>query len=116
METKKVVTRDYKLVCRDGVRIITIPEEWKITYGHLHGGATDKYGREAGGGGSVLRVYETKAKQRAVFNDVQSFIDMSIPVKKLVVDREQNSSVKHEKGITKLADNAKHEEKWVEEK
>ena len=65
--------------------IIEIPNDWKMTFG--------PWAPRAGGGpkaftqaevqakpGWILRVYEGKEMQRAVFTNVESFRDMSIPL------------------------------------
>lgn len=54
---------------------LDVPSTWKVTYGKLHAGARMEYGRE---NGNVLRLYETKEKQRAVFLNVVRFRDMSL--------------------------------------
>ena len=57
---------------------ITIPEDWKVTFGKQIGAPRDyEAGRE-------LRLYETETKQRACFTGVTSFRDLSIPVTRIV--------------------------------
>jgi len=73
--------------------IIEIPGDWKMTFGPWaprSGGAGPKAFTQAvvqNQPGWILRVYETKEKQRAVFTNVESFRDLSIPVfrRKIVV-------------------------------
>lgn len=56
---------------------IDIPENWKVTYGPISPG-------KGSYGGYALRIYESDTKQRAIFTDVTSFRDLSIPVRRLV--------------------------------
>lgn len=58
---------------------ITVPAEWKITFGSP-GGNRGGFGSD----GNELRLYETDKQQRACFTSVVSFRDLSIPVTKLV--------------------------------
>lgn len=60
---------------------ITIPEEWKVTFGKQIGAPRDyEEGRE-------LRIYEAETKQRACFTGVKSFRDLSIPIVRLVYEQ-----------------------------
>jgi len=102
--------KEYLIKSRDGTRMITIPASWKITYGTLHPG-TKGYG----GDGNVLRIYETKEKQRAIFTGVETFRDLSIPVKKLVKDRDAMAKVKHEKGKVTSEDKETIADVWIDE-
>lgn len=64
---------------------ISIPGEWKITFGPLAPGS--KGYENNGEKGLCLRLYENKDQQRAVFTKVASFRDMSIHVEERVVHR-----------------------------
>ena len=55
-------------------RKIEIPEDWKVTFGPICPGS------RSGNEQMALRFYEGKDKQRAIFTDVQSFRDASIPI------------------------------------
>lgn len=70
-------TRTYEIVTTRGKQRITVPDTYKVTFGAVVPGAK-------GGGGSYggwgLRIWESQDKQRAVFSDVISFRDLSIPV------------------------------------
>lgn len=68
-------TKTYILELKGGKqRKLEVPEDWKVTFGPLIPG-------ERGGNGTLaLRFYEGKDKQRAIFTDVQSFRDASIPI------------------------------------
>jgi hypothetical protein len=69
--------RDYYIKGTNYEYIITVNEDWKITYGPVTPG-------KGSYGGYALRIYESDTKQRAIFTDVISFRDMSIPVKRKV--------------------------------
>ncbi len=87
MAAKKTVeTTTYEIV-KDGGRRnggetlrITVPSTWKVTYGMIHPGMKGGYGDE----GYVLRFYEAENKQRAIFQHVESFRDVSLPLVKQV--------------------------------
>ena len=75
--------RTYLIVHEDGTRRkITIPSTWRVTFGPAaRGGNMPK----RPGGPSykmpmALRFYENDTQQRAIFTDVVSFRDMSIPI------------------------------------
>jgi hypothetical protein len=102
----------YILKTKDGIRKLTVPAEWKITYGKLHGGREDgKYG--GSGEGNVLRIYESKEKQRAVFTGVQEFIDASLGFEKLVTNKEEKLEVLHSRGITDAKEQRKYTDVWI---
>jgi len=74
-------------------RKITVPSDWKVTFGPAARGAN-----RLGGPGSgvvkvplALRFYESETKQRAIFTDVVSFRDISIKteVKKVKIQEKQ---------------------------
>lgn len=67
---------------------IDVPANWKVTFGPLSPGS------KFGGGGYALRLYESETKQRAVFVDVSSFRDLSIPYRKYV--KNVKSRAEHE--------------------
>lgn len=69
-------TRTYEIVTTRGKQRVTVPESYKITFGAVvPGSKANGYG-----GGWGLRIWETADKQRAVFSDVISFRDLSIPI------------------------------------
>ena len=103
------------VVCKDGKRKITIPDSWKITYGKIHGGES----RSGCFDGNVLRIYESKEKQRAIFTEVKSFMDMSIKVQKLITHKEEEETIKIKAGSKKAErrseSKAEYKEEWVDE-
>lgn len=100
--------RQYLIKSSGETRIITIPESWKVTYGPVSPGS--KYGD-----GNVLRVYESKEKQRAIFTNVVSFRDLSIPVRKLVKDKDEMLRLKNEKGKVTSEDKLTISDVWIDE-
>jgi hypothetical protein len=96
-------TRTYEIDRKGGEKIrITIPEDWKVTYGPVIGEA-----RAGGDSGNVLRIYETKEKQRALFTRVEAFRDLTIPcqkqVRKVTEDAEAISGPKGSKAKSETA-------------
>jgi len=57
---------------------VTIPADWKVTFGKQLGAVRDY------DGGRELRIYEADTKQRACFTGVQSFRDLSIPLVRII--------------------------------
>jgi len=66
---------------------ITVPSDFKVTYGPLTPGV--KGGSYGDGEGAVLRFYEDDKKQRAMFRKVLSFRDLSLPLVAEVVEVEE---------------------------
>ena len=86
-------TRTLLIKKKDGVEIqIDIPEEWHVTFGPAAVGM----GRGEGKIPFALRIYETDKMQRAIFTDVESFRDMSIPI------REKRINVQEKDGFVEL--------------
>lgn len=83
--------RTYEITLRERgdeqVVRIDVPASHKVTYGLLHPGTKGGYG----GDGHVLRIYESDTKQRAVFQNVLSFRDLSLPMQRLVKEVEVES-------------------------
>lgn len=84
-----ICTRTYEIVTSEGRMRMSIPETWKVTYGPINP-AGKSYGTD-----NALRVYEDagKEKQRAIFTNVISFRDLSIPVQRLRHPREGQGRV-----------------------
>ena len=75
-----MATRTLLITQKDGTEFqVDIDENWKITYGP----AVVGYGSKAVDRNvpMALRIYETERLQRAIFTDVISFRDMSIPIR-----------------------------------
>lgn len=82
-------TKTYILNMNDNTRQkVTVPAEWKVTFGALWPSSTNNNGR------SALRFWEgNKENQRAVFTDVASFRDDSIQMEVEVVDAKEQALV-----------------------
>ena len=72
-------------------RRITVPADWKVTFGPAAKGDRGKSGIKMP---LALRFYESDTKQRAIFTDVISFRDMSIKIE------EEKVSVQEKEGYT----------------
>jgi len=70
-------------MARGQQRRITIPADWKVTYGPIVPGSGMK------GGSLCFRVYESKEKQRLCLMDVIGFREESIPLEVLRSDAER---------------------------
>lgn len=91
---------------------IEIPENWKVTYGKLHGGDSRSGGM---GDGCVLRIYESDTKQRAIFKNVISFRALTIPTKRKIVDTKILKNAEYDSQGNKVADEKIDvEERWEE--
>ena len=67
--------KTYILELKNGkLRRIRVPASYKVTFGPLIPG------EHHGNGCLALRFYESKDHQRAIFTDVKSFRDASIPI------------------------------------
>lgn len=92
---KQVGTRDYILTLKDGnTRRITVPSNWKMTYGSVAPWANTQ------GGGVpkvyALRLYEgSKENLRAVMTDVVAIRDASIPVLEKRTSVQRKAAQKH---------------------
>lgn len=69
-----------------GLRRLTVPANWRVTFGPLIGGQKGSYENH---GVLALRFYESENQQRAIFTDVRCFRDASIPIEEQVtkIDR-----------------------------
>lgn len=85
---------------------IIIPANWKVTFGPLTPGS--KYG-----GSYALRVYESETKQRAVFVDVTSFRDLSIPYMKYVKNSRSTTESQSGSGGNLASSQTEFSDEWV---
>lgn len=83
--SKTTENKTYMVKRRGEELKITVPASWKVTYAPIQPG---------GRGEPCLRFYESDQKQRAIFTEVQSFVDVSIGVEKLVTERKSVDEVK----------------------
>lgn len=105
-------TRTYEIVTTEGRMRMTIPEAWKVTYSAVNPG---KGGYAAGE--NALRVYEDagKEKQRAIFTNVISFRDLSIPVQRLIVREKGKDEWKVNENGRQRISSVKFDTRWVDE-
>lgn len=85
MTTKSKVKDDdnkvYLIEHDDGIkRKITIPADWRVTFGPAAAGQSRGIGTPKFKMPMALRFYENETQQRAIFTDVKSFRDTSIPI------------------------------------
>ena len=83
---------------------ITVPEEWKVTYGPIQPGSREY------GGGNYVRFYESDKQQRAVFANVLEFVEDSIKIERKVKTHKESSSSRKSKGRSEAE--AVYEESW----
>ncbi len=92
-------TRTLLITLKNGDEIqIDIPTSWKVTYGYVQTGFTSKDGRTVP---MALRIYETDKHQRAIFTDVASFRDMSIPIRVKKVSVQEKAGFMECEGVRK---------------
>lgn len=78
----------YLLEMKDGSKKkITVPSEWRVTFGALYPG------KEANHSKTGLRFYSGN-KQHAVFTEVESFRDMSIQIEEENIKKQQETFYK----------------------
>jgi len=107
--TKQVEMKTYLITTRKEKLKITVPENYKVTFGPV------AVGNSARGGSLALRFYESDTKQRAIFTDVLSFKDCSIPVERLVVKKDGEDKYSYDsKGKSTLEEKASVTETWEE--
>jgi hypothetical protein len=109
MPDKSPEVRTYEIVSAEGRFRMDIPEDWKVTYGPVSPGG--KYG----GGSNALRVYESDTKQRAIFIDVTSFRDLSIPVQRLLIKEEGSETWAVDRNSRRRSSTTNIQRKWVPE-
>ena len=104
-------TKTYLVEFKNGAeKRITVPEEWKVTFGPCVAGGNSNGKFEMP---LALRFYETKEKQRAIFTDVRSFRDMDIEVmEKKIVTQEEIGYVER-KGVKKATTFHASTVEWV---
>lgn len=82
-------TRELLIQATTEELLLTVPSKWKITFGMLQPG--ERYSE-----GAVLRIYESDKQQRAVFRNVVSFRDLSMPLKRKLIKEESKSKRKRD--------------------
>lgn len=100
-------TKTYLIECKDKKsQRITIPEDWKVTFGPLNPGTRGEHKL-------ALRIYENKEKQRACFVNVLSFRDLEIPVEEKTVSAQRKTATMNDNGTLKDFIVEQVVEEWV---
>ena len=97
-------------------RKITVPSDWKVTFGPAARGV-HKYSGPSGGAIKIplaLRFYESENKQRAIFTDVLSFRDMSIRTEVKQVKVQEKQGYMECDGQRKATTFTAKSEEWVD--
>lgn len=104
--------KTYEIVTVEDTFRIEIPASYKVTYGMLHPGTRGSWNYNNNGGGFTLRIYESEAKQRACFQNVLSFRDVSLPLSRKTrkVNRSRNAA--DSDGGNESLSNLSIEENW----
>lgn len=104
-------TKTYLVERHNEVLKVTVPEDWKVTFGPLFTPSKGGYGGPA----NCIRFYETKEKQRAIFMNVTGFRDLSIPVMKQVKIVKKQDNMKKDANSMKSSSEVEVESEWVEQ-
>lgn len=88
---------------------IDVPETWKITFGPAVVGMPKSEGRVP----MALRIYETEKLQRAIFTDVTSFRDMSIPIRVKKVNVQEKDGFMECEGVRKRTTFQASTTEWI---
>jgi hypothetical protein len=110
METKLASTKTYLIERSNETVRVTVPASWKVTFGPVSAGNRGAFSGEEG---MCLRFYESANQQRAIFTRVRSFRDTSIPMEKLVIERQNKAEMKAGAKGHKHSEEEVREEKWV---
>ncbi len=106
-ETKQLIITTSRRVYR-----VEIPCEAKVTFGPVVPASGKRsYGED--GGGTALRIYNGKENQMAVFRDVVSFFDTSLPIDELVVEIDGKTEFSKGKDHEWEKSESNRIEKWV---
>lgn len=77
--------RTYQITTNSERFRVTVPSDWKVTFGPVAPGVR-------GSGDLALRFWEQENKQRAIFRNVVSFRDLSIPFSREVISKSGSSA------------------------
>lgn len=122
--TDELETKTYEIETTDQGRFrVTVPLAWKVTFGAVVP-SSKSVGSSYGGGGWGLRFWEAQDRQRAVYSNVVSFHDVSIPTTYAAVRKFGAKTWEYDRGqykegdaekAWKLADEIKTPESNVQE-
>lgn len=107
-------TRTLLITRRDGEEIqVDVPVDWKVTYGPAAVGIalSERNGKSIP---MALRIYETEKMQRAIFTDVVSFRDMSIPIRVKKVNVQEKDGFMECEGVRKRTTFQASTVSWVD--
>lgn len=92
-------------------RKITIPADWRLTFGPMAPGSRHNTGDPF----LALRIYEgsNKENQRAMFTDVRSFRDASMPIQEKRTKTKHQRAYRDGKGGQKLVDIEGRVTEWI---
>ena len=105
-------TRTYLVEKAGGKRLrITVPETWKVTFAPVY------MGEKSFGSSKVmaLRFYESDTKQRAIFTEVTSFRDVSIPVEYEHVTTEGSTEWRTSEDGSERVEKIRRKREWAED-
>lgn len=92
-------------------RRITVPADWKVTFGPI---AIVPKSQLGGKVPIALRFYEDETRQRAIFVEVRSFRDLSIPVEELKVSRRDKMGIMEVDGMRRNVSVSAVMKEWVD--
>lgn len=112
--TKNVADKIYILeLTSGGIRKVTVPASWRLTFGPTIPYA-GKGMTSVAGGGTALRFYEgNKENLRAVFTDVKAFRDAAMPVMERRTQVQRKVVEKKTPGGTKNVEVEARVTEWV---
>ena len=108
--------KTYIIVCEDkSRRRITVPADWKITFGPAARGLNGSKTNNITGlkMPMALRFYESETKQRAIFTDVINFYDSSIKIEEEKVKIQEKDGYTEFDGIRKRTTFQATVREWV---
>ena len=95
-------------------RKITVPEDWKVTFGPAVKGSRASESRSTYKMPMALRFYESETKQRAIFTDVKSFRDTSIKIEEERVSTQEKEGYTEVDGVRKKTTFHASTKEWVD--
>lgn len=106
--------KTYIIHHEDGTkRRITVPEDWKVTFGPAARGANKSTSGTTYKIPMALRFYESETKQRAIFTDVVSFRDASIKIEEERVNTTEKDGFMECDGVRKRTRFQATVKEWV---
>lgn len=107
--------KTYLIEKEDGTRMkITVPADWKVTFGPAAKGTNHAPSGRQFKMPLALRFYESETKQRAIFTDVVSFRDLSIPVEVEKTDVQEKDGFTEVDGVRQRTTFQVKTKKWTD--